>query len=658
MRIEHRPAERVRWEVFRGHLLDPAQTREERTLESWQVLIRTPGTDGEEPLLAVRFDPAAEQLYVTRSIQVYGWEAYEEAGVILSRETRKWNQELVGTIALDRLPHPDALGPLLEHSLTLAVVGTSRLPITSLESPLPAYTLGQVGYLPARPGADEDRPLRTPRELVTAGLTAGLPPWPQAKLLELALRAVAKHNEVPEVTHAFVQRWRALGQPIDAIPALVRTLFNHVALSPDTGFVHHLVKFLLCLKHPEYQLGTEPVVDTFSFLLRHLARHLTAYDLETFHNFGANYPDALSLDLLLRAYLGLVEQYPGLFTDDAGDDDAARRAKRVRRRALRQGWLLRRYYEGLPVPDLPTSPGENLRVLPEPFVRLPEEQIVQPRKRRKRLYDGQPADGLLSAATRGVLHASLADLDRPEELRELGMGVYLDRPLGVFKRPGEVDRTPMLSYEAFSHRIVRTRVEWLERWGLITADRLAALRRVQAGIAVKGVLVTDLQGQPRPGVVSLEEARQAGLDVTFLRTTASSLRAFLAQYDWAPLHASAPAVARWLAEARRVLLIRSPRSPARLPPEPLLTLYDDEMQPRLELGVDLSVPAPARYAEHAGVEYLVRGLRLLRVWEQDAAGRWGLREVSHTRTFLPPRMTDDALAATLAGALRGSGHTP
>ena len=64
--------------------------------------------------------------------------------------------------------------------------------------------------------------------------------------------------------------------------------------------------------------------------------------------------------------------------------------KRLRRRALRQAWLIRRRYEGWPVPDLPTSPGENNRVLPPSHPRVPEEQILQPSRRTRRLYADDP----------------------------------------------------------------------------------------------------------------------------------------------------------------------------------------------------------------------------------------------------------------------------
>src|SRR5581483_1487988 len=116
------------------------------------------------------------------------------------------------------------------------------------------------------------------------------------------------------------------------------------------------------------------------------ARHLTAYDLVTFHHRGANYPDALLLDAVLRRLPGLIEARPQLFLPAADDPAEGQTRKRLRRRALRQGWLLWHTYRGLPVPEVPTSPGENARVLPSPYPHVDEEQILQPGRRPRRLY--------------------------------------------------------------------------------------------------------------------------------------------------------------------------------------------------------------------------------------------------------------------------------
>src|SRR5205085_766792 len=125
------------------------------------------------------------------------------------------------------------------------------------------------------------------------------------------------------------------------------------------------------------RLKPDDYVDFLAHLLCQLARHLTAYDLVTFHHRGANYPDALLLDALLHDYLRSIETMPAAF---AGND-----ARTIHRRtALRHAELLRRQYEGHLVPDAPTSPGENARVLPEPYGRVPDEQLLQPHRRSRR----------------------------------------------------------------------------------------------------------------------------------------------------------------------------------------------------------------------------------------------------------------------------------
>src|SRR5262249_45958557 len=145
---------------------------------------------------------------------------------------------------------------------------------------------------------------------------------------------------------------------------------------------------------------TEDMADCLGFLLRQLGRHLTAYDLVTFHHKGANYPDALMLDALLKSFLRVVERKPELFTRESTDLPRESNGKRYRRSALRQAWLLRRQYEGHLVPDAPTSPGENSRVLPPPHIRVLDEQILNPSRRTKRLYDGDPLDFYLTDRVR------------------------------------------------------------------------------------------------------------------------------------------------------------------------------------------------------------------------------------------------------------------
>src|SRR5262249_19220596 len=149
---------------------------------------------------------------------------------------------------------------------------------------------------------------------------------------------------------------------------------------PYTQFTDRLAAVLVELAGYE-AFGIEETLDAIGYMLRHLCRHLTAFDLTLFHNFGANYPDALFLDLLLKTFLHLVGNRPAALLDAA--------APRRRRRALRQACLVRAHYEGHRVPDAPTSLGEAARVLPEPFVRVPQEQIFEAATRTRELFAGE-----------------------------------------------------------------------------------------------------------------------------------------------------------------------------------------------------------------------------------------------------------------------------
>src|SRR5262249_36741605 len=150
--------------------------------------------------------------------------------------------------------------------------------------------------------------------------------------------------------------------------------------SPWTSLAENLIAALLSFDRAPQRLG---------YMLRHLARHLNAFDLVRFHNRGANFPDALMLDAVLRAYIGLLR----------GDE------VQMHRRALRSGWLARRRCEGLPIPERPTSPGDNLRGLP--FAAVPDVQITDPSTRTRRLFADDPTDALLTPVARKVLARSI-----------------------------------------------------------------------------------------------------------------------------------------------------------------------------------------------------------------------------------------------------------
>ena len=442
------------WEIFQGRLLEPRFTRQQSIFESWNIFVVAQGEISGEPLLSLKVDRAAGLLHVVRGLHCYVWTNYTEGdNVLLSRETARWLRELVGTLKLADFTESEPLRHEVADLVFHAVIGTSRLPLSSVESPHPLFSLGQLAYLPQPADAE---PLRSPQALVERGVAACNSRVTRIKLLEILLRATPA-EQLAQVTAQFAERWFAL-QGANDLPAWLEAMFYEVSLSPWTDFVDKTLAFVRFLVAGGYCTVSQQV-DFLCHLLVTLADHLTAYDLITFHHRGANYPDALLLDALLKEYLGLVEAYPELFQRDEPESESLGLVLRLRRQSLRRGWLLRRFYEDHSVPDAPTSPGEHTRVLPPPHIRVPEEQILQTAKRRRRLFAGDPLTR--GSIALGVLRRSLADLEQPAELANLGAAVFIDRPLGVFKAPAEPDLTPLLAYCAISPSIAARRLEQL-----------------------------------------------------------------------------------------------------------------------------------------------------------------------------------------------------
>jgi hypothetical protein len=354
--------------------------------------------------------------------------------------------------------------------------------------------------------------------------------------------------------------------------------------------------------------------------LRHIGRHLTAFDLVVFHHRGANYPDALLLDGVLKEYLTLLDRRPDLFLDAPDNGECSGRTgvspvdnpestsrlfqRRIRRRALRQGWLLRRRYEGYPVPDLPTSSGENTRVLPSSHPRVPEEQITQPARRSRRLYTDDPLLPRLRDTLAGVLRQSFLDLEHADEWRELGLGVFLDRPFGIGKSAAEPDGTLLLSAEAFSNSIARHRL--LASAGDLGIEQEDAfVQRLLARPSLPGLALDAIAGALRPGTVSLADSRRAAGDFVFLRSTPNSVKALLAQFDFSPLFQRFPV--EDLLREENVLIAPSAASGD-------LVIHDALMRPRVEL----TVATDAGFESRAGQEYPVDGLRVVRVLARDS----------------------------------------
>ncbi len=598
LECQHVAREELVWEIYRGRLLDPAHTRQRRVLEAWNI--HAVGIEGRsaEPLLALKLDVADGRLHVVRGLECYVWEGYDSgSNVILSRERRKWVRELVGTLELQRFAYKNELQDELARQLFHAVVGR-RLPLTSVEAPLPAFSFGQLFYC-YRPGARvEDPPLHSWQQLVDHLLPQPLAWLEKAKLLETFLHTVGS-NEWPAAAERFTACWTDLGSSPADLMALLRTLFNEVSLTPYTDLADKTLTFLACLEQQRY-LDAVLSIDFLGYLLRQLGRHLTAYDLVTFHHRGANYPDALLLDAVLNAYLSRIEHFPTLFLDAQEEDEVVCRRKRLWRRALRQGWLLRRRYENHPVPEVPTSPGENNRVLPPSHPRVPEEQILQPARRTKRLYADDPLTKYLGENAAAVLRQSIADLHHPEERRELGLALFLDRPLGFAKAPGEPDATPLLSCEAYSQAIAQQRLRDLAREAFL-ADCVQGLPDAQR---LHGLPLEMVGTRPRPGVVALGDARQAAPDFVFQRTTTASLQGLLDLFDFRSLPSQYDL--DFLIRQRQALIAQAAQGPG-------LVIYDGQLRPRLEM----EIVTEEGYCNRAGREYPAGGLRILHIWDTN-----------------------------------------
>lgn len=595
--------EQTFWEIFRGHVLDQTQTRLRRTFTAWNVYSVENGQRAAEPLLAVKLDAEAGQIHVTRSIFTRAWEGYNAGGnVYQSRETNKWLRELVGSIHLNQYANLDAIRDELTGLLFRAVIGTSRLPLTSLESPLPAFSLGELMYCThAAPLPEESVQvtLKSWQELLQKAFRDGQTPLEEAKFCEFLLRATPA-EDLDAMARALFNRWQQIGRRAEELPQLLRTVFNEVALSPYTDFVDKtLAVGQIWVENG--LLSTADWVDFLNYVLRQNARHLTAYDLITFHHRGANYPDALFLNAALRTYLVLVDRFPELFLSASGESGPQTTTKRLRRRALRQGWLLWHLCKGLPVPEVPTSSGENLRILPAPFVRVPEDQIEQPAKRRRRLFADEELETSLGPGARAVLQESITDLAHPAELEELGMAVFLERPLGIGKHPAEPDRTLLLSYEAYSRSIAGRRLAFLVEMLRLFPDEIT-----RAAVTCPALTGVSVERGQRPGIVSLSDMYRAASDFELLRTTPRAVRDFLRQFDFEQVRQRFRL--DFLNPGKRLLIVGEPS-------RNVLAIFDDRGRRRLELEIDLS----EGYRSRAGEEYPARGFRVLHIWDAEAS---------------------------------------
>jgi hypothetical protein len=582
------------WEVFQGHLLDRRHSRQRRTFAAWNVYLRERERRSGEPLLSLKLDAAAGELHVVRAFEAEVTEGYDAGGgVIETRDCRRWVRELVGTIRLNEFATPDDLRDELACRLFLAVVGTSRLPLHSLDAPLVEFSFGRLFYR-YRHGVSADTAQLGNLADLADSAEAGWTDLEYAKQLETCLHA----QDVVRVAQPFAARQSAPGCAGADLVRILRTLFNEISLSPWTDIAGRTLAFLTAWESTGV-LSTDQVTDFLAHLLRQIGRHLTAYDLVTFHHRGANYPDALLLDAILKAYLERVNRRPDAFLDTPADNERTSARKRLRRRALRQGWILRQRYQGHPVPDAPTSPGESARILPAEYPRVPKEQILQPGKRKKRLFLDSPLASNLAAGSEAALRQSVTDLEQPSELRELGLALYLDRPLGDAKQATEPDATLLLASEAFSPSVAASRLVALSRQGLLSeADRDALTSRLQHAEVARGVPLQAI-GQPRrPGMVSLTDAKMMAPDFAFQRTVPGGVRTLLEMFDFGELTRRFDL--GWLTAHSSVLVARTPNN--------TLALYDHDYRRRLEFAV-----SPGGYKSRAGIEWPVAGLIVLEV---------------------------------------------
>jgi hypothetical protein len=598
------PREETVWEIFRGRLLDPAHTRQRTVFETWNVWERAPEGRSGEPVLSLKLDVASGVTHVVRGLECYVWEGYDSGGgVILSRERRKWVRELVASLRLADFADVAEFRDELAHGLYSAVVGSSRLPLTSVEAPLPSFSFGRLFYCYRGQVHKPVEPLRTWRELLRDMLP--LAREQQAHLLETFLHVV-RAEEMAAAAAQFTAAWRSLPE-VRGLHYLWRDLFNGVSLSPWTDLTDKLLAYLRVVSSRRTGRDVD-VIDFLSHVLRQIGRHLTAYDLIMFHHRGANYPDALLLDGALKDYLRWIERFPDRFVDQADDDADASKRKRLRRRALRAAWLIRRRYEGHPVPDAPTSPGENNRVLPPSHPRVPIEQILQTTQRRRKLYDGDPLTNHLGPGATRVLQQAVLDLRRPAELRELGAALFLDRPLSHGKAPGEPDATPLFASVAFSRSIAVQRVHALAKESSLAELRplLEECLQVLMTAPPRGLPVDQIGGAARPGVVSLTDARLASPDFEFLHTTSGALGQLNQLSDFQPLQAR---FGFRLEDIPDCLLVRAPDGPA-------LHFYDVEQRLRLVMEPNLE----RGFIRRRGVECPASGLLVRRLWVRDTDG--------------------------------------
>jgi hypothetical protein len=603
--------EEVPWELFRGHLLGPRHTRASKRFESWNVFLGKNENIPEQPLISVKLDVVAQELHVVRSLRCAVWEGYEASpNTFLSRELIKWVPELSATLDLTKFHNDRELLDELTCQLFHAFVGKSRLPLTSVESPLPQFSLGQATYV--YQASHETVPHSCSISHSAIGLLDAQT-WQlmshieQIKLLELVLRSTPA-SDLKRLAASFEKLARQRRWQSSAVIELFRDVFNETSLTPYTDFIPKTLSFVNELS-ARGCLSEVEVIDFWAGLTCRVVRHLTAYDLIQFHHRGANYPDVLLLDALLKLQLEAAASRPERYASSDVDDPYLSATKRRRRRSLRLGILVRQFYEGLPVPSVPVSPGENKRILPAPHQRVPEEQILNPQTRTKRLFDNDPITPFVERMDKNIRNQLASDLTTPRELIELGMALFLDRPFAGLVGSPERDPTPILSYWAFSKGISAERLDSIGRKGavLFGDDAIAAAKSTLQHLHCEGLRINDFILIRSKTSFSLADAALVADDFLLLRTTPGSAQDFFNLFDFSS--ALQAVGCQDLLSGGPVLIVRTDASSSG---EPLISIFDIALKRRIELKANCS----QGFENRAGISYPCAGLTLWAAWDK------------------------------------------
>jgi hypothetical protein len=221
--------------------------------------------------------------------------------------------------------------------------------------------------------------------------------------------------------------------------------------------------------------------------------------------------------------------------------------------------------------------------MPDDYPRVPEEQLLDPSARKRRLYENDPLLARLSPTALAVLRQSVEDLAHPDERPELGAAVFLDRPFGGAKAPVEPDATPLIASLAFSRSIATQRLRRLCR-------DLGLPEGGVSGLDLSGLSLERIGPPSRLGTVSLSDAARAAPDFVFRHTLPGSVRALQEWIDFGEFSERMTG---------KVLIARAPHGPG-------IWVHDERGRPFLEIEPLLE----QGYGSRRGVEFPVAGVRL------------------------------------------------